>query len=428
MNMPSLHSFLHRLVSRQLPALATVMLAACGGGGGGGGGPEPTVATANINPIAGNVQDLMVTLSGTNLAAGLSVTSPQCTTLTRTTKAPNASDASTAYYRCASTAAAPTTVTVTAARSSDGSALKTATFTVGAAPAVTQALAGEGAVAETLTQPGVAGNAKYSQLMTVTLTGTNVNQGLSVLSGGCTSMTLSTSPPFISSASTAYYRCKVTTSSGLDQVLVSPANDNTVLLANPRFFTDTPQVTLSLKMGEGTAAIPLGNVVLTLAAAETPQTVDNFLAYVNSGFYNGTIFDYIAKTPAPGPTPTLVLGGSYTPTNGIGRPQPKPAGAAIALEVGRGLSNVQWSVGMDHPASGPNTATSGFYINLVNNPQMDPALGSPGFAVFGTVDADPASGRSVLTRVAKSSCEAPIGFNECLPIPNVIIDSAVQTR
>ena len=427
MNQLSFQSRLNHLGKRCATALAAVVIAACGGGGSGGGTPEATIASANINPVAGNVQDLMVTLTGANLTAGLSVTSSQCTTLTRSTTAPNASDANTAYYRCTTTATAPSTVTVTAARSSDGSALATASFTLGAATTVTQALAGDGAVAEIPPmQPAVAGKAKYSQLLTVTVTGTNVNQGLNVQSGGCSGMALSTSPPLISSASTAYYRCKVTAFAGLDQVIVSPMHDNSITLAAAQFFAPQPQVTLAIKLGESTTAIPLGSFVITLAPSETPLTVNNFLGYVNAGFYDGTIFDLIVKTP----TPTLMLGGSYSPTTGVERPPPKATNAPIALEVSRGLSNVQWTVGMDHSSGRPDSATSGFYINMVDNPQLDPdaATGSNGFAVFGNIAADPSAGRAVLSQMANSTCSLVVGFSECLAVPNVTIESAVQTR
>ena len=430
MKQTALHSILKHFRTRCAPALAIAVIAACGGGGGGGGGgaPEPTVAAVNINPLAGNLQDLMVTLTGTNLAAGLSVTSPQCTTLTRSTTAPNASDAGTAYYRCATTATAPSTVTVTAARSSDGAALSTGSFTLGALTTVTQALAGEGAVAAADPLPEVPGKAKFGQLTTITVTGANVNQGLDVSSSSCSQMSLSTSPPWVSSATQAYYRCKAERASGLTQAVVARASDLTDVLASPLFIIPTPQVTLKMTRGTGTSAVPLGNVVITLAPSETPQTVNNFLGYVNAGFYNGTIFELIAKTLAPAPTPTLMLGGSFLPTSGSPPPQRKATNAPIALEVSRGLTNLQWTVGMDQPTGSADSATSGFYINLVDNPQLDPGLGSAGFAVFGNIDNDAASGRAVLTQMANSSCAVAAQFSECLASPNLVIESAVQTR
>lgn len=405
--------------TRHFAVLASLAVAACGGGGGGGGptAPEPTVTSMNVNPVGNNPQALMVTLTGTNLTTtGLSVSSPQCTSLTRSSAAPTASDASTAYYQCATSAAASSTVTVTAARSSDNASLGTASFTIGAPTAVSEATAGDNALPDRGPGlPAVAGTAKYSQALTVTVKGNNVNQGLDVSSSSCSGMALSVSPPFISTASTAYYRCKADSANGRAQVSVALLSDLANPVASPQFIVDTPQVTLTVKSGTGPGAVALGDVVITLKPNETPLTVDNFLSYVNSGFYNGTIFDLVVKRP----TPTLILGGSYAPTSGSPPPVPKLAKPAIPLELVQGLSHVQWTVGMDHPSIGPNTATSGFFVNMVDNPQLD-----ADFAVFGNI----AAGTGVLNQMANSTCVVAPQFSECLPSPNIIIDSAVQSR
>lgn len=416
MNVQALNTLVVAKPTRFLAAIAALMLSACGGGGGGAAAPEPTVTAMNINPVGGSLQSLMVTITGSNLTQGLSVTSPQCTTLTRSATAPNASDASTAYYQCATTAAAPSVVQVNAARSSDSGLLGSASFAVGAATTVNTALAGEGAGPPDANGRGaVSGVGMYGQPLTVTITGTNVNQGLNVSSPVCTGMTLSTSPPLISSAATAYYRCRVA-ALGLNQLSVANSSDPANDLVTPRFTVPVPQVTLSMKRAAEPPEL-LGTVVMNLTPYETPLTVNNFLNYVNSGFYNGTIFDLIAKNP----TPTLIVGGSYTPTSGSPPPTPKAANPAIPLELVPGQSNVQWAVAMDHPSSGPNTATSGFYINLVDNLHLD-----ADFAVFGSIAAGPSI--DVLNLMATLGCAAVTGFSVCLPGPNIIIESAVQTR
>jgi peptidyl-prolyl cis-trans isomerase A (cyclophilin A) len=362
---------------------------------------------------------LIVTITGTNLAQGLTVASPQCTAMTRSTTAPNASDASTAYYLCTTTAAAPSTVTVSATRSSDGVALQSASFTIGAPTTVAEALAGDGAVAEAPPVLAIAGTAKFSRAMTVTVTGANVNQGLDVSSATCRNMTLSTSPPLVSTASTAYYQCTADVATGLGQVFISPPGNPLTVLANPQFSVDIPEVTLSISRGVGTSAVALGTFVIALEADKASITSLNFLNYVNAGFYDGTIFDLTVKNPAP----IAVFGGRYGPTSGSPPPTPKPGNAPIALEVGVGLSNVQWTVGMDR-SNDPNSATSAFYVNLVDNPQLDPNLGSAGYAVFGSIT----SGADVLTQMAQSPCVEAIGFSVCLPGPNIVITSAIQTR
>lgn len=405
-----------------LAITAGALLTACGGGGGGGApGTEPSVTTMAINPQSADLRNLVVTITGTNLGAGLNVTSAQCTTLTRSTTAPLVSDASTAYYLCATTTAAPGSVAVTAARASDSVSLGSATFAVGAPTTLATAVAGEGALPDRGPGlPAVAGVAKYSQLLTVTLTGTNVNQGLEVSSSSCSGMTLSVSPPLVSSASTAYYQCKADSANGLAQVVIAPPADPTNPIATPQFIVDWPQVTLKMKLD----VLPLGDVVITMNPNLTPITVDNFLAYVNAGFYNNTIFhDNVPDTPAPGRF--IIQGGGYAPTSGLPRPTPKPTNAPIALEAVR--SNVQWSVAMAREAANPDTATSQFFINLVDNSsRLDAVPGTPntGYAVFGDVSA----GVSVVDAMAAAACDSTKPDFVCLPIPNVIIESAVQTR
>jgi cyclophilin family peptidyl-prolyl cis-trans isomerase len=96
----------------------------------------------------------------------------------------------------------------------------------------------------------------------------------------------------------------------------------------------------------------------------------------------------------------------------------------VPLEVGRGLSNVQWSLGM---ARGPalDSAASQFYINVLDNASLDGLNG--GYAVFGTVS----SGTNVVTAMDTSPCTnaffASTG-SECAPIPNIQIIAASQTQ
>ena len=415
------------MVRRLIALLAAATLAACGGGGGGGGGggPQPTVTSVNVNPLGGNLQSLMVTVVGTNLDAGLTISSAQCTPA-RSTTAPTASTATTAYYTCNHTAVAPNTVSVNLARSSDSVALGSASITLGAAPTVTQALAGEGATAAAGATPAQPGTAMYSQKVTVTVTGTNVNQGLEVASADCTGMELSVSPPFISSASTAYYRCRAASANGLAAITVSALSDPTTPLEIPAFFVDPiPQVTLTMRID----TVPLGTVVIDMNPNLTPITVNNFLDYVNAGFYNGTIFhDNVPVTrPRGTPQPFVLQGGGYGPTSGLPIPTPRANNAPIVLETDAGLNNLQWTVAMAREAGFANSARSEFFINLGNNGDfLDPTPGTPdtGYAVFGTVT--PAS-RPVIDEMRRSPCTA-VSIFLCLPTPNLIIASAVQTR
>ena len=400
------------------------MLTACGGGGGGydagappgGGGSQtdPTVTTLAVNPVSDDLKTLVITVAGTYLSQGFALTAPACGSLTLSTVAPNVSTDSTAFYRCVVPVAVA--VDATAVRSRDNATLSTASFIPAASPSVTGAVAGEvpgGA------PPGSPGIAKYAQKMTIAVTGDNVNQGLSVSSVACSGMALSVAPPFISTKSTAYYQCRVS-ATDLNQVSVALAASPDVSLFAPQFTVPLPQVTMTIRRDKTN----LGQLVLTLAAVETPHTVGNFLDYVNSGFYNGTVFHRVVVTPAR----FVVQGGGFTSVT-TGRETPKPTNPPIGLEVNRGLSNVQWSVAMAR-STAPNSATAQFFINLADNSaSLDPhppRQGDPGigYAVFGSVSA----GVDVVDAIAASPCQQITGFSECVPNPNVAIDLAVQSR
>lgn len=186
---------------------------------------------------------------------------------------------------------------------------------------------------------------------------------------------------------------------------------------NPAPAANAPQVTLTLSNGGAVS----GDVVLTLDPARAPVTVANFLAYVNAGFYDGTVF----HRHAPG---FVLQGGGYTGplTAGGAVPALKPTNAAIALEDNTGLSNLCLSVAMAR-TNVADSATSQFFVNLTNNTFLDRTATARGYAVFGSVT----SGNAVLTAAINASCTAwtallPVG--DCIPSPNVTITRARQTR
>lgn len=255
-----------------------------------------------------------------------------------------------------------------------------------------------------------ASTVKYSQLLVVTVTGTDVDQGLTVSSPACIGMALSKTAPFVSSTATAFYRCRAS-ALGASVVTVARATDS-VTLGSASFNVAAPQVTMTLNSG----AALLGSIVFTLAPDRTPITVDNFLNYVNTGFYDGTVFHRIASGAL-----RLVQGGGYPPVSPTTGAVPKPTNPPIALEVGKGLGNLQWSVAMARGAE-PGSATSQFFINLQNNPSLDTAGG--GYAVFGAVTA----GTDVVTAISAAPCGPVAGFLDCVPNPNILITTATQTQ
>jgi cyclophilin family peptidyl-prolyl cis-trans isomerase len=259
---------------------------------------------------------------------------------------------------------------------------------------------------------------KYSQPMRIAISGVNLDQGITVSSPGCTGMVRSTTPPFESSATLAYYECIVST---LGDNNVQIARIDGTSLHDLRYNVPLPNVTMRVSNAAGGGNVH-GDIDLTLRPDRAPITVDNLLFYVNSGFYNGTVFHRI------GPNSTTALkmiqgGGFVQGTTSL--VLKTPTRSPIALEVDKGLSNVQWSIAMARTTE-PNSATSQFFINYFGNTELDTAGG--GYAVFGTVT----GGFNVVNAIAGvSPCAARAGVTEtpyCTPSTNITIVSAIQTK
>lgn len=259
------------------------------------------------------------------------------------------------------------------------------------------------------------GAPKYSQKLLVTVTGTALDRGLTVSSPACPNMTQSNTAPNVSTATTAYFQCTVS-ALGASRVVVS-ATPGSLELGSASYTVPAPRVTMTVSNGASIA----GSFVIALDAVNAPITVNNFLAYVNSGFYDGTdaaatrtVFHRIV----PG---FVVQGGGYRSFAAGAVPVEKTPGNPIMLEA-TSLSNVQWSVAMARTATA-NSATSQFFINLVNNSSsLDPSSTTAGYAVFGAVGSGTAVVSSMIT-----SCSTAIG-SECVPTPNIVITLATQTQ
>jgi len=179
-------------------------------------------------------------------------------------------------------------------------------------------------------------------------------------------------------------------------------------LASLRVIIPVPVVQLSLSQG---------NISLELDPIKAPITVNNFLNYVNSNFYNNTIFHRVIAD-------FVIQGGGYTP--GTTNPVPKtPTQPAIALESNTGLANLRGTLAMARTAE-PNSATSQFYINVVDNPSLDyKSEEEPGYAVFGKVTA----GMDVVDAISVVPTRAvpALGLTH-LPVTNVIVTTARQVQ
>jgi len=115
-----------------------------------------------------------------------------------------------------------------------------------------------------------------------------------------------------------------------------------------------------------------GNIEIELNRAKAPVTVDNFVKYVKEGFFDGTIFHRVM----PG---FMIQGGGFAPDG-----TQKKTRQAIHLESKNGLKNTKGTIAMAR-TNDPDSATSQFFINLIDNSFLNASPGNQGYAVFGQV-------------------------------------------
>ena len=154
----------------------------------------------------------------------------------------------------------------------------------------------------------------------------------------------------------------------------------------------------------------LGVITLELDAEKAPLTTANFLAYVNKGHYNNTVFHRVI----PG---FMVQGGGFEP----GMVQ-KATDAPIQNEANNGLRNEIYTVAMAR-TSDPHSASAQFFINVANNAFLNhtaPSAQGWGYAVFGKV----VSGSDVVKKI-EASPTGRRGFHDDVPKRDVVIEKAV---
>jgi peptidyl-prolyl cis-trans isomerase A (cyclophilin A) len=149
----------------------------------------------------------------------------------------------------------------------------------------------------------------------------------------------------------------------------------------------------------------LGTIKAVLNKEQSPITVDNFLKYVRSGFYDGTIFHRVMPN-------FMIQGGGMTPDM-----QEKPTQAPIRNEARNGVRNSRGTLAMAR-TSDPNSATSQFFINVRDNHSLDFGIRGAGYAVFGEV----VEGMDVVDRIAAVATTAK-GQHENVPATPVVIRS-----
>lgn len=150
-----------------------------------------------------------------------------------------------------------------------------------------------------------------------------------------------------------------------------------------------------------------GDITIELDAEKAPKTVDNFLAYVKSGHYDGTIFHRVIDG-------FMIQGGGFEP----GMKQ-KESGEPIDNEAANGLANEKYTVAMAR-TNDPHSATAQFFINVKDNSFLDYAGPDQwGYCVFGRVT----GGTEVVDEIRKVKTSTK-GFHGDVPVEDVIIEKA----
>lgn len=150
----------------------------------------------------------------------------------------------------------------------------------------------------------------------------------------------------------------------------------------------------------------LGDIHAELNAQQAPKTVANFLNYVQKGFYNGTIFHRVING-------FMIQGGGFD-----AQMNQKSTVHPIENESQNGLNNLRGSIAMAR-TSAPHSATAQFFINLVDNNNLDyPSFDGWGYCVFGKVIA----GMDVVDKIATTPT-GNVGAHQNVPTSPVIINA-----
>ena len=157
----------------------------------------------------------------------------------------------------------------------------------------------------------------------------------------------------------------------------------------------------------------MGDITLELDAKKAPVTVENFVAYVKAGHFDGTIFHRVMDN-------FMIQGGGFTD-----KMVQKPTKAPIKNEADNGLKNLKYTIAMAR-TSDPHSASAQFFINVVDNDFLNfssPTNSGWGYAVFGKVTA----GTDVVDKIKKVKT-GNNGFHQNVPIEPVTIIKATVVQ
>lgn len=149
----------------------------------------------------------------------------------------------------------------------------------------------------------------------------------------------------------------------------------------------------------------LGTIRIELNAEKAPKTVANFLSYVESGHYVGTIFHRVIAG-------FMVQGGGFE----VGMKQ-KPTHGNVENEASNGLKNVRYALAMAR-TSEPHSASAQFFINTTDNTFLDhPGQDGWGYCVFGEVT----EGKDIVDKISSSKTTRSGMFSD-VPVENILIE------
>ena len=178
----------------------------------------------------------------------------------------------------------------------------------------------------------------------------------------------------------------------------------TLLMSSVTIADDFSKKRIQLETSEG-------DIVLELDITRAPLSVLNFMKYVQSGFYDGTIFHRVIEN-------FMIQGGGFTPDM-----KRKTPNAPILNEADNGLKNVRGTIAMAR-TNDPHSATAQFFINVTDNSFLDHSSKTPrgwGYAVFGHV----IKGMNVVDKI-RSQRTGPNGpFRSDVPLKTVMIHKAI---
>jgi cyclophilin family peptidyl-prolyl cis-trans isomerase len=150
-----------------------------------------------------------------------------------------------------------------------------------------------------------------------------------------------------------------------------------------------------------------GNIIVELDGRRAPVTVANFLALVESGYYDGTIFHRVIQN-------FMIQGGGHTPNLELKEP-----GGFIVNESGNGLTNMRGTIAMARTEN-PHSAKAQFFINVKDNTALDPQRDRWGYAVFGYV----VEGMDVVDKIVNVRTGPQGPFAQDVPLVPIVIKKA----